>query len=286
VSHPHQQLGDLGARALKSLSQNFLTSPHWADKLSDAATSIDADELWEIGPGLGALTQKLVANSKIPLRLFEFDKKLAARLEANHPNVPIVHGDVLKADFETTAAGRRIAVLSNLPYHLSSPILFKFLESPVDWQGFVLTFQKEYAERLLATAGDSDYGSLSVVFQWHFESEKLGVIPPGAFYPPPKVDSIGLKLKLKGAKPPPEWSTLVRTAFQFRRKTLSNCLKGKVPKDQLATALEKIGFSLQSRPEDISPQQYFTLASELGHWFSQRFPNDASNGKQGSSTKS
>lgn len=282
MSHPHRQLSGLGARALKGLSQNFLTSPHWVDRLTNAALSIDADELWEIGPGLGALTGRLLAESKIPVRLFEFDKKLAASLAEKHPAVPMEIGDVMEADFEQIAAGRRIAVLSNLPYHLSSPILFKFLESNVRWQGFVLTFQREYAERLLALPRTKDYGGLSVVFQWNFDAEKLGILPPGAFFPPPKIESSALKLKLKGARLPAEFGTLVRTSFQFRRKTLSNCLKGFVDKEELAKGLEPLGFSPQSRPEELSPQDYLELAKR----WSSRFAKPGADGNQGDSLTS
>lgn len=267
MSHPHQTLHNLGARPLKGLSQNFLTSPHWVDKLTDAALEIEADELWEIGPGLGALSDRLIAKSPRPVRLFEFDKKLAANLVERHPNVPLELGDVLKADFETIAGGKKIAVLSNLPYHLSSPILFKFLESKVAWQGFVLTFQREYAERLLALPRTPDYGSLSVAFQWHFQAEKLGIIPPGAFFPAPKIDSSALRLRLKTEPYPEAFTAVVRTSFQWRRKTLGNCLRAKVPKEELAKALEPLGFSPQARPEELSPAQYLALATELSHWF-------------------
>jgi len=267
MSHPSGMLGALGASPLKRLSQNFLTSPHWVDKLTDSVASIDADEIWEIGPGLGALTGSLLKKAKAPVRLFEFDKKLAANLTKLHPEIPMELGDVLEADFENVACGRRIAVLSNLPYHLSSPILFKFLESPVRWQGFVLTFQREYGERLTAKPKSKDYGSLSVVFQWHFDCERLGIIPPGAFFPAPKIDSMALRLKLKDPEVPQDLGVVVRTAFRYRRKTLANCFRGIVPRDDLAKALEPLGFSVQARPEEIAPDQYLTLARTLAPWF-------------------
>lgn len=280
MSHPSQQLLGLGARPLKSLSQNFLTSPHWAERLTSEAMAFEADELWEIGPGLGALTNLLVQKSPRPIRLFEFDKKLGESLAQRFPTIPIEQGDVLTKDFDALSSGKRIAVLSNLPYHLSSPILFKFLESRnVAWQGFVLTFQREFAERLISGHGTSQksahYGALSVVFQWYFRFRKLGILPGAAFFPAPKVESMALAFWPSGLAPNPTHVAVVKTAFRYRRKTLWNCLRDSVPLEVLKGALEARGFTPQNRPEDLPPDAYHALATQLEPWFSK----PASSGK-------
>lgn len=264
MSHPRIILESLGAGARKSLSQNFLLSPHWADRLATEATSIAADQIWEIGPGLGALTRPLLEKAKVPVTLFEYDRKLSGYLRETFPNVPLVEGDVLDQDLATHGAGQRVSVLSNLPYHLSSAILFRLSELPVVPVQLVLTFQREFAERVSAKPRTPSYGAMSILLQLQFEVVSLGIVPPGAFYPVPDVDSEALRFRPRGAPIQPAFRALVRGAFQQRRKRLAGNLKRVLPGQGTDAALEKMGIDPNARPEELAPEQYRTLGEALG----------------------
>jgi 16S rRNA (adenine1518-N6/adenine1519-N6)-dimethyltransferase len=264
VSHPRAILDTLGAAARKSLSQNFLLSPHWADRLTDRTTAIAADAIWEIGPGLGALTLPLLAKAKVPVTLFEYDRKLAAYLRENIPGVDLVEGDVMDQDLETRSNGLRVSVLSNLPYHLSSAILFRLAELSTPPVQLVLTFQKEFARRVVALPSTPAYGAMSVLLQLQFEVESLGILPPGAFYPVPDVDSEALIFRPRSVGIPPAFRKMVRGAFAQRRKKLTSNLKKAVPGTHTDAALEKMGVNPNARPEELSPAQYRELGITVG----------------------
>ncbi len=264
MSHPKVVLDSLGAAARKSLSQNFLISPHWADKLVRASLETPAEAIWEIGPGLGALTRGLLMSAKVPVTVFEFDRKLSEHLRVSFPGIHLVEGDVLKQDLASHQAGKRVSVLSNLPYHLSSAILFKLAELPSPPVSLVLTFQREFAARVRAFPRTPDYGALSVLLQLQFEIESLGVLPPGAFYPAPDIDSEALRFVPKPAALPPELRLLVKTAFEQRRKQLPSNLKKKFPGIQVAEILQKLGFSPLARAEELAPADFVALGREMG----------------------
>lgn len=264
MSHPRATLDLLGAAARKSLSQNFLLSPHWAEKLSSAALDIPADAVWEIGPGLGALTRPLLEKAKVPVTLFEYDRKLAAHLRETYPAIDLREGDVLDQDLAALAGGQRISVLSNLPYHLSSAILFRLAELPTPPVQMVLTFQREFAQRVNAKVRTPAYGSMSILLQLQFEIESLGVLPPGAFYPAPDVDSEALVFRPRGPHVTPGFRKLVRGAFQQRRKKLTGNLKKALPGEPTEEVLEKMGVDPNARAEELSPEQYRTLGQALG----------------------
>lgn len=267
VSHPRDILISLQAAARKSLSQNFLTSPHWADRLTEFVTDMpDADEFWEIGPGLGALTARLLAKTDRPIRVFEYDRKLAEYLRQTYPKVQVVEGDFLEVDMKATAPeAKRIGVLSNLPYHLSSPILFKLLEQKPRFPRLVLTFQKEFAERLVAAPRTHDYGALSVLAQLHFKIASLGVLSPGAFYPMPAISSEALLLEPKepvgvGLA---HVSHVVKAAFVHRRKKMISNLKQAYPKAPLEEVFGLLRLSTSVRPEELTKEQYVALTIEI-----------------------
>lgn len=266
MSHPKTILESLGANALKRLSQNFLTSPHWADLLTDAVLEPEGlEEVWEIGPGLGALTERLLAKTSLPVRAFELDRKLAAHLRATQPKLDLREGDVMDADFRAISPGARIAVLSNLPYHLSSPILFKLVDERDRLSRAVLTFQKEFADRLVAAPRSPDYGGLTVMVQYHFTTKSLGILPPGAFYPPPGVSSQALLLlpKSDGPVAARTMSRIVKAAFAHRRKKLSSNLKEAFEGAPVAEILAAQSIAPDARPETLSPEAYVALAVAL-----------------------
>lgn len=267
MAHPRVLLDQLGANALKSFSQNFLTSPHWADRLTDAVLALEADEVWEIGPGLGALTERLVEKTRKPIRVFEIDRKLAAFLRerfAETGHFSLIEGDFMDADVASLSEGKKISVLSNLPYHLSSPILFRLLEIKERVAGEVLTFQREFAERCYAEAGSENYAALTVSLALHYQIERLGRIPPAAFYPAPDVESEALIFRPYPSSTLATIATeIARAAFQQRRKTIAASLKHHYPADQVNAALAATGTSPQIRPEKMSPEQFLKLAEHL-----------------------
>lgn len=267
MHHPKKKLDSLGARARKSFSQNFLSSPHWVEKLAlAAAEDTEAQEIWEVGPGLGAITKAILKSAKAPLVLFEIDRKLAENLRQELPQNTLHEGDFLETDIAALAGNKRIALISNLPYGLSTPILFQLLENRRHFTRLVLTFQREVAERLRAKPRTPDYGGLSVMTQLYFEIRSLGIIPPGAFYPKPDVDSEALVL-LPRADAPTDFEALrrvVKQAFLHRRKKLSSNLKGIVEKAAMEAFLKERGLTESARPEELSPTDFRELATTAG----------------------
>jgi len=267
MAHPKEILAKLDANARKSLSQNFLTSPHWADTLTSAVTQGETPQaIWEIGPGLGALTSQLIKKANAPITLFEYDKKLSAYLRQEHPNIQLIEGDVLKAPLEELAkkAGR-VAILSNLPYHLSSPIFFKLVDIKVYISRVVLTFQKEFAERLIAQVGDNAYGALSLIAQLHFKITNLGILPSGAFYPPPAVASQAVILEPHNPRNL-DLETLckvIKAGFLHPRKKMVNNLKHVFPEVDWAKTMEDQSLSPNTRAEELNEAQWIALSKAV-----------------------
>ncbi len=265
--HPKATLESLGIRARKSLSQNFLTSPHWAEKLvAKALEGKDSTEVWEIGPGLGALTSVLLQQSKLPVRAFEYDRALSAYLRVTFPQLDLTEGDFLDVDLAAKlTAGMKVSLLSNVPYHLSSPLLFGFIPYRHFFTQFVMTFQREFAERLSAKPRTSHYAGLTVMVQTFFSVESVGILPPGAFYPVPDVDSQALLLIPRPEAPKnfPAFEKLIRAAFAHRRKKLSSNLKALFPGHDIEKMIVDLGHPPLARPEELSREQYLRLGQLL-----------------------
>ena len=246
----------------KRFGQNFLTDQGIIESIVDAIDPKPGQPLVEIGPGLMALTQPLVERAG-QITVIELDRDLAARLRTK-PQLNVIESDVLKVNFTALAQDLgvpKLRVAGNLPYNISSPILFHLLEhvNVVQDQHFML--QKEVIDRMVADAGNSDYGRLSVMLQWRYAMENVLFVPPESFDPPPKVNSAVVRM-VPRAQPadlnPQLLEELVRVAFSQRRKILRNTL-GKW--------LEEKGFSgefdLQRRAEEVSVAQYESLAAQL-----------------------
>ena len=212
----------------KRFGQNFLTDGAIIDSIVDAINPAAGEPMVEIGPGLMALSQPLVERLG-KLTVIELDRDLAARLRLRD-DLDVVESDVLKVDFRALAAHLgvpKLRVVGNLPYNISSPILFHLLEQVdvVQDQHFML--QKEVIDRMVADAGNSAYGRLSVMLQWRYAMEDVLFVPPGSFNPPPKVDSAVVRMipREKPAELNPQLlEELVRVAFSQRRKILRNTL--------------------------------------------------------------
>ena len=255
-------------RARKRFGQHFL-EPVWADKVVEAIAPAPTDVFLEIGPGPGILTLKL-APKVSRLVAIEIDRDLVAALTPKLPsNASIVSGDVLDVDLRAALpSDTPIRVAGNLPYNISSPILFRILEieaqRPI--QDATLMLQREVADRIVAKPGTAEYGVLSVLVQWRATVTRLLAIPPGAFRPPPDVRSALVRLSFRAPefelKDPELFERMVRSMFTQRRKTLANALAafaGEIGVDAVR-ALDQAGVDPRRRPETLEVIETARLA--------------------------
>jgi 16S rRNA (adenine1518-N6/adenine1519-N6)-dimethyltransferase len=263
----------------KSLGQNFLIDTNILNQIVKAAHIDQEVGVIEVGPGIGALTEQLAKRAGKVLS-FEIDQRLLPVLQetlAPYDNIHIVHQDVLKADIaplvqEYLNEFHRISVVANLPYYVTTPILMHFLASGIRFEYIVVMIQKEVADRIAASPGTKDYGSLSIAVQYYAESKVEKVIPKTVFIPQPNVDSAVLKLTMRD-KPPVEvidedfFFRLVKASFAQRRKTLINNLLNFLgpenKKADLALLLDEIGIDGSRRGETLTIQEFGTLCNHL-----------------------
>jgi 16S rRNA (adenine1518-N6/adenine1519-N6)-dimethyltransferase len=245
----------------KRFGQHFLTDVYVLDQIVTAIKPLPGQALVEIGPGLGALTNPVLKCCE-RLTVVELDRDLAERLR-KRPELTVVESDVLKVDFTALAAptGQKLRVIGNLPYNISSPILFHLLDhvGVVEDQHFML--QKEVVDRMAATPGGKDYGRLSVMLQWRYAIESLFDVPPEAFDPPPRVDSAVVRMVPLAEPPLPDaklLGELVTVAFSQRRKMLRNTL-GHWLKERGA----ELDFDLQRRAEEVPVAEYVALTRRI-----------------------
>jgi len=274
---PKSLLLRLGLKPKKALGQHFLLHPHQAQRIVAALELAEVDTVVEIGAGLGALTTILAVSAHRIIAL-ERDPALAAFLEedlfAETPNVGILCQDVLEFDFMKASrdAGRSLAVVGNLPYQITSPLLFRLIEVLPAIARAVLMMQQEVGARLLAKPATKDYGILSVLGQYYFQITRLFSLSPGNFFPPPQVDSVVLRLKpVPPALPARDASVLhqvVKTAFGHRRKTLNNTLVahaaafGLAP-ETLRDLLTGMHLDLTRRGETLSVAEFVSVSNKI-----------------------
>ncbi|MBN6149930.1 16S rRNA (adenine(1518)-N(6)/adenine(1519)-N(6))-dimethyltransferase RsmA [Xanthomonas sp. AmX2] len=252
------------APAKKSLGQHFLSDRHYIDSIVRAVNPKPDDLLVEIGPGQGAITFPLLRRHG-RLTVIEFDRDLIAPLTAAAAGVgelTILNRDVLSVDFAELAAGRRIRLVGNLPYNISSPILFHALDHAAAIADMHFMLQKEVVERMAAAPGSKVYGRLSVMLQAYCEVDSLFVVPPEAFRPPPKVDSAVVRLLPRapadiGIDDRKRFADVVRAAFGQRRKTLRNALGGVCD----AAQFEAAGVRADARAEQLEVADFVRLAN-------------------------
>ena len=250
----------------KSLGQNFLQDQNIINKIVSSLAITDKDVVVEIGPGRGALTELILPQAG-ELHLVEFDYDLVRYWEERAETLPQlkVHGvDVLKFDFNNIIAqvDRPLKVIGNLPYNISSPVLFHLMNYAEHIHSQVVMLQKEVVERMASKPGSKQYGRLSVMLQQRYDIEYLFTVPPGAFFPPPKVDSAIARLTPLSDVPHPvtnqdDFAKLVKQAFSQRRKTLRNTLKGLLDAEQI----ESTGVQPTARAETLSIAQFAALAN-------------------------
>ena len=257
--------------AKKHLGQNFLHERSVIDKIVQAVNPQPGEAIVEIGPGQGALTFPLLQKHG-ELTAIEFDRDLHAPLQAaarEHGTLRLIEGDVLGVDFtalakELAPPGGQIRLVGNLPYNLSSPILFHALDHAAVIRDMHFMLQKEVVERMAAGPGSKVYGRLSVMLQAYCAVTPLFIVPPGAFRPAPKVDSAVVRLVPKPAerievRDRAVFANVIRAAFGQRRKTLRNALNGVAD----GAAIEAAGLRAEARAEQVEVAGFVRLANLL-----------------------
>jgi len=249
-------------QARKRFGQHFLTDTFVIEQIVSAIAPIAGEQMVEIGPGLAALTQPLVERLG-KLTVIELDRDLVLRLQA-HPQLYVIASDVLRVDFTElakTLETPKLRVVGNLPYNISTPILFHLLTHVVAIKDQHFMLQKEVVDRMVAKPCTSDYSRLSVMLQWRYAMENVLLVPPEAFDPPPRVDSAIVRM-LPLAEPSElnvkTLETLVQTAFSQRRKLLRHTL-GKWLEEK------KFGgdFDVHRRAEEVPVAEYVALVQAL-----------------------
>lgn len=258
-------------RPNKKLGQNFLVDPNLIDKLIDSLNVYPDEDILEIGSGFGVLTSKLASHAQRVLAI-EKDRRLIAISQnefEDQNNIQFYEGDFLKTDLKNLLKPYHtpLKVIGNIPYYISSQIIFELLKNAPLFQLAILTVQKEVAERLTAEVGSKDYGILAILLNSQAHCETLFDLDPQTFIPPPEVTSTVVKITFS-EKPlypihnPELFKKLVKTAFQQRRKTVKNSLK-KLLKNNKIKPWSSCEIEPELRPEQITIPQYVTLANYL-----------------------
>ena len=253
-------------RARKRFGQNFLHDSHVIDRIVGSIAPKPEHHLIEIGPGRGAITEPLLEATDGNLDVVELDRDLIPILNAQffmHKGLTIHEADALEFDFRKLAEdGRPLRLVGNLPYNISTPLMFHLLEYSDVVKDMHFMLQKEVVQRLCAAPGDSAYGRLGIMMQYRCEARYLFTVPPGAFTPPPKVESAIVRLtprkELKyKANDFPTFQRVVKASFAQRRKTIRNNLKGILDDD----GFEALGIKPSVRAESLSIETFVNIAN-------------------------
>lgn len=276
-------LARLGVRPSKRRGQTFLVNPATAERIVGFASPGPRDLVFEIGPGLGALTSALVASAGYVIAV-ESDSRLASWLRVNYggnENWELVEGDVLGVDLEELAVsglrrlgpdGGAVKVVSNIPYSISAPLIAKLLDELRMAECLVLTVQNELAQRITARPGGKDYGSFSIFCQYQADVSRVMRISPGAFYPVPEVTSAVVVMR-PGRRGPAvtgeteSYFSFIRGLFSYRRKMIGTIIRGmaagRLDREDTSRLISSLGIDPSSRPERISPGQLELLYNTL-----------------------
>ncbi len=247
---------------LKHLGQNFLVDPKVKQHILIACNLKSDEEIIEIGPGLGHLTELILPCVK-KIHAIEKDRRYCEELVARFPadKFSVTQEDILKFDLKQLPAGAK--VIGNLPYYISTPIIERFIESRATFPECYFTVQKEFAERLVAKPNSKDYGSLTCFVQFYADVKILFKISPSAFKPAPKVTSAFIKISFRPPvyKVPDEEKlfSLIRTAFGQRRKKIANSMSSSIDKDKTNTIFVKCGLTGEERAENLSLKNFVDI---------------------------
>nr|SFZ87373.1 SSU rRNA (adenine(1518)-N(6)/adenine(1519)-N(6))-dimethyltransferase [Loigolactobacillus rennini] len=276
----HAILAKYGLTSKKSLGQNFLTAPTILQDIAQTANLSSADDVLEIGPGIGSLTEQLAQNAHQVLAL-EIDQRLLPVLKetlATYTNVKVLNQDVLKSDLATLIrqnfdGQHAIKVVANLPYYITTPILLRLLESGVAFNQIVVMMQREVADRVAAAPGSKIYGSLSIAIQYQMTVKLALTVPKTAFMPQPKVDSAIVSLTRRqnkiNAADEQLFTRVVKGSFAQRRKSLWNNLlalfgKTAATKEALTAVLKQVDIDPGVRAERLSVTDFVRLTNAIG----------------------
>lgn len=259
----------------KKFGQNFLIDPHVLDKIIRSADITEEDCVIEIGPGIGCVTQALLENAGKVISI-EIDDQLIPILTeqfGNEPNFKLIHKDVLKVDLkkliEEESPNRKVKVVANLPYYITTPIIMTLLENELPIDSITVMVQKEVADRLASKPGTKQYGAITVSVNYFCESYLVANVPRNCFMPRPNVDSAVIQLKIYDEPPVKAKNTkqlfkIIKAAFMLRRKTLLNTLAAHgdlgIEKDKLKQILEDSGVGAQTRGETLSIEEFARLS--------------------------
>lgn len=248
-------------RPRRRFGQHFLHDPRAIARIVAAIDPQPDDPIVEVGPGLGALTVPLLQRVA-RLHVVELDRDLAARLRAAHPAERLVVHEADVLDFEFDALPLGLRVVGNLPYNISTPLLFRLVRYAGRLRDLHFMLQKEVVDRMVAAPSTAAYGRLSVMLQYRFEMAKLFEVKPGAFQPPPKVDSAVVRMTPRpaaalAARDDQALGRVVTAAFTKRRKTLRNALEGVIDE----AGLRALGIDPRLRPENLGVDEYVRIAN-------------------------
>lgn len=259
----------------KKFGQNFLIDPHVLDKIIRSADITEEDCVIEIGPGIGCVTQALLENAGKVISI-EIDAQLIPILTeqfGEEPNFKLIHKDVLKVDLkkliEEESPNRKVKVVANLPYYITTPIIMTLLENELPIDSITVMVQKEVADRLASKPGTKQYGAITVSVNYFCDSYLVANVPRNCFMPRPNVDSAVIQLKLHDEPPVKAKNTkqlfkIIKAAFMLRRKTLLNTLAAHgelgIEKDKLKQILEDSGVGAQTRGETLSIEEFARLS--------------------------
>lgn len=270
IEHPRDMLKRLGLSPKHSWGQNFLSDESVLQRIADEALLRPGEPCVELGPGLGHLTRFLLGTGA-RVTAVERDRDMAEALRRQQlEGLTLVEGNAAEVDFAQVAQADQVIVVGNLPYHLSSPILFQVLDQQAHVPRAVFTLQKEVVDRLTTEPGERASGVLTVMLGLHFEVASAFEVPAYLFHPPPKVDSAVLKLTrrprpLALVKDEARFRKVVKAAFAQRRKTLTNSLKSdKTLSADWGPVLAAAGVDGQRRAETLSIEEFAALERALG----------------------
>ncbi len=261
--HPRLLIDSYGGEARKRFGQHFLCSPGVVSGILRVSRVGEGSRVVEVGPGLGVMTGPLLARCGEVVAV-ELDRDLADFLEERHPQLRLIRGDATKVDWGETLDGPGWVVVANLPYNVGNRIITGMLSRPETFDRCVVMVQREVANRLVAPAGDRKRGSLSVYVEARAEARLALQVPPGAFHPPPKVDSAVVELKLRRAPETEDidlgdLETVVRAGFQQPRKMIRRTLGASFGKARALALLEQAGVDQTARPGTLDLAQWAAL---------------------------